>query len=61
MRSDFFRTDNGVKQGGILSPILLCVYVDEVLKGTVCRISLAARMSTILSHSEVCWAKTIEI
>ena len=33
-RSDFFHTDNGVKQGGILSPILFCVWVavNELLK-----------------------------
>ena len=24
-------TENGVKQGGILSPILFCVYIDELL------------------------------
>ena len=29
--SDHFRLSNGVKQGGILSPILFCVYVDELL------------------------------
>ena len=29
--SEFFYTQNGVKQGGILSPILFCVYVDELL------------------------------
>ena len=28
-RSNLFHTDNGVKQGGILSPILFCVYFDE--------------------------------
>ena len=26
-----FHTQNGVKQGGIISPILFCVYVDELL------------------------------
>ena len=31
-RSDFFETSNGVKQGGILSPVLFCVYFDELLK-----------------------------
>lgn len=29
--SDFFTTQNGVKQGAILSPILFCVYIDELL------------------------------
>jgi hypothetical protein len=24
---------NGVKQGGVLSPILFCVYLDELLIG----------------------------
>ena len=32
VRSNFFHTKNGVKQGGILSPILFCVYFDELLK-----------------------------
>ena len=32
VRSDLFYTANGVKQGGILSPILCCVYFDELLK-----------------------------
>ena len=30
--SDPFQTQNGVKQGGILSPILFCVYIDELLR-----------------------------
>lgn len=29
-RSDFFRAHNGVKQGGILSPVLFCVYMDDL-------------------------------
>ncbi len=29
--SALFTTSNGVKQGGILSPILFCVYIDELL------------------------------
>ena len=32
VRSNFFHTKNGVKQGGILSPILFYVYFDELLK-----------------------------
>ena len=31
VKSEFFSTENGVKQGGILSPILFCVYIDELL------------------------------
>ena len=31
VKSEFFSTDNGVKQGGILSSILFCVYIDELL------------------------------
>ena len=30
-KSDVFTVNNGVKQGGILSPILFCVYIDELL------------------------------
>ena len=30
-QSKYFPTTNGVKQGGVLSPILLSVYIDELL------------------------------
>ena len=29
--SDYFSTTNGVKQGGVLSPILFFIYIDELL------------------------------
>ena len=29
--SDYFRVLNGVKQGGVLSPVLFCVYINELL------------------------------
>ena len=29
--SDYFRVTNGVKQGGVLSPTLFCVYIDGLL------------------------------
>ena len=29
--SDGFDVSNGVKQGGVISPILFCVYIDELL------------------------------
>ena len=35
VKSNYFTSENGVKQGGVLSPILFCVYIDELL----CRIN----------------------
>ena len=29
--SDYFSADNGVKQGAVLSPVLFCVYIDDLL------------------------------
>jgi len=29
--SDYFLVSNGVKQGGVISPILFCVYIDNLL------------------------------
>ena len=29
--SDYFCVLNGVKQGGVLSPVLFCVHIDELL------------------------------
>jgi len=29
--SNYFLSSNGVKQGGVLSPILLCLYIDGLL------------------------------
>jgi len=29
--SDWFEINNGVKQGGVLSPVLFCVYIDDLL------------------------------
>ena len=29
--SDYFLAVNGVKQGGVLSPVLYCVYIDDLL------------------------------
>jgi len=30
-RSVTFKVLNGVKQGGIISPIMFCVYIDDLL------------------------------
>ena len=35
VKSNYFTSENGVKQGGVLSPILICVYID----GLLCRIN----------------------
>jgi len=29
--SDYFSAVNGVKQGEVLSPVLYCVYIDDLL------------------------------
>ena len=29
--SDWFEINSGVKQGGVLSPVLFCVYIDDLL------------------------------
>jgi Reverse transcriptase (RNA-dependent DNA polymerase) len=29
--SEYFRAENGVKQGGVLSPVVFCVYLDALL------------------------------
>ncbi len=29
--SSYFNVSNGVKQGGFISPILFCIYIDGVL------------------------------
>ena len=30
--SDYFSVHNGVRQGGVLSPILFCVYINNLLQ-----------------------------
>jgi hypothetical protein len=31
LASDYFSALNGVKQGGVISPILFCIYIDDLL------------------------------
>lgn len=32
MKSDVFETPEGLRQGGVLSPVLFCVFMDEIMK-----------------------------
>ena len=31
MMSEFLVAANGVKQGGVISPVLFCIYIDDLL------------------------------
>ena len=31
LASEFFVAHNGIKQGGIASPVLFCIYIDDLL------------------------------
>ena len=32
MKSDTFKTSEGLRQGGVLSPVLFCIFMDEIIK-----------------------------
>ena len=40
VQSRWFAVVNGVKQGGVLSPVLFCVYIDGLLSAVSAGISL---------------------
>ena len=44
--SDCFTTQNGVKQGGVLSPLLFAVYIDELL----CKLKQSGYGCTTVVH-----------
>ena len=48
VKSNYFTSENGVKQRGVLSPILFSLYIDELL----CRI-IASFIVFIISYSHV--------
>lgn len=44
--SDPFACSNGIKQGGVLSPVLFCIYMDELIK----RLSSNSRFGCYVGH-----------
>ena len=48
-QSKYFPTTNGVKQGGVLSPILFSVYIDELDSNTRDMAAWSATYTAVLS------------
>ena len=52
--SDYFLATHGVGQGGVLSPVLFCVYIDGLLTALA-----SAMLVATLVETTVCWCPGI--
>jgi len=54
--SDYFSVSNGVKQGGVISPILFCVYIDDlVLKLSSSGVGCYFGLNFVGTLAYICW------
>jgi len=53
VQSSWFKVVNGVKQGGVLSPVLFCVYIDGLLSAvSAVGCSIGNMFTSILAHAD---------